>query len=61
MPEIFLKFLEKENKMLINWDFKEHIFGAYHVGQLVLLMAPQQLEQSGFSQDPKVKVESISQ
>lgn len=37
------------------------LFGAYHVGQLVLLVAPQQLEQSGFSQGPKVKEENIKQ
>ena len=44
-----------------NQPRKSRSFVAYHAGQLVLLMAPQQLGQSGFSEDPKGKKESNKQ
>ena len=44
-----------------NQPRKQPSFEAYHAGQLVLLMAPQQLGQSGFSQDPKGKKQSNKQ
>lgn len=51
---MYTTFKEKENQ-----PRKSPSFWAYHAGQLVLLMAPQQLGRSGFFQGPKVKEESI--
>lgn len=53
---MYTVFKEKENQ-----PRKSLSFWSYHVGQLVLLMAPQQLRQSGFSWDPKVNKEKIKQ
>ena len=53
---MYTTFKEKENQ-----PKKSPSFGAYHVGQLVLLMAPQLSGRSGFSQDPKIKKKTIKQ
>lgn len=54
-------YMDTTFKERVNQPKKSPSCGAYHVEQLVLLMAPQQSGRSGFSQDPKVKKETIKQ
>lgn len=55
-PYMYTPFQDKEKQ-----PRKSPSSGAYHVGQLVLLMALRQSGRSGFSQGPKVKEENIRQ